>query len=41
MLPAFAMLDTCTVPFTYSRNVVPSKVSARCVHVLAGRADVP
>ena len=40
MFPVCARLETC-VPFTYSRRVAPSYVSARYVQVFAARAAVP
>ena len=38
--PATARVPTC-VPFTNSRSVVLSNVTARCVHVFSGSAAVP
>ena len=38
--PVRARLDTCA-PFTYSRTVAPSYVTARCVHVFTATAAVP
>ena len=40
MFPVFATLDTW-IPFTYSRNIAPSYVVAKCVHVFRARVVVP
>ena len=39
-LPATVLEETCT-PFTNRRRVVPSKVSARCVHAFEVSGAAP